>query len=271
MNFSVLMSVYKNEKAEFFKESIESVLQQTVLPDEIILIRDGIVPGELQKVIDFYVKNYDIIKYIPLEVNGGLGNALNIGVREAKNDLVARMDSDDICEKNRFELQIKYFIDNPDVAVCGGQILEFINSPDEPEKKREVPLKHEDICEFIKLRNPFNHMTVMFKKSAVIDAGNYIELPFVEDYYLWCRMFLNGAKFANLKDVLVNVRIGKDMYRRRGGYKYFKSCLTLEKFKYRNHIIGKLCYIKTVSSRFIVQVLMPNNIRGWFMKTFLRK
>lgn len=265
MGFSVLTSVYKNDSPAFFKEAMDSLLNQTLLPDEIILVRDGPVPPELQEVVDGYVKDNALFHYIPLQKNGGLGNALNIGLREAKHELVARMDSDDICRPDRFERQIKFYEEHPEVSVCGGQIMEFIHSPAEPVGKRSVPRSNEEIRRFLQSRNPFNHMTVMFKKSEVMKAGSYIELHLVEDYYLWCRMFLQGAVFGNLDEVLVDARIGADMYRRRGGYKYFKSWLALEKFKRQNGITGMIRFLRTIIMRFIVQVLMPNRLRGWVL------
>ena len=271
MKFSVLMSVYKNENPEYFKLAVESVLNGTVKPDEVVLVRDGEVPPELQSVIDYYVSDNPVFTYIPLSENGGLGNALKIGTEKARCDLIARMDTDDICVQNRFELQLKFFEEHPEVSVCGGQISEFTDSPENPIAKRKVKLSHEDICRFLKGRCPFNHMTVMFKKQAVLDAGNYQHFPLMEDYYLWCRMYLNGAIFANLDEVLVNARVGSDMYKRRGGYKYFKSGYALEKFKLKNKIIGKFEFLKRTAMRFIVQVLMPNGLRGWVLKTFCRK
>ena len=271
MRFSVLMSVYKNERVDYFRAAVDSVLGQTLLPDEIILVRDGPVSDEMQAAIDDYVQKNKLFHYIPLEQNGGLGNALNIGLQAAQNEIVARMDTDDICVEDRFERQMRYFEAHPDVAVCGGQILEFIDSPEELVCKREVPTTHEAIRCFMCTRNSFNHMTVMFRKSAVMAAGNYIDLYFMEDYYLWCRMLLQGAVFGNMEDVLVYARIGKDMFRRRGGYKYFKSWLTLEKFKLRHHMTGRMRYIRTVTMRFVVHVLLPNRVRGWVLKTFSRR
>ncbi len=271
MKFSVLMSVYRKEKREYFVEAMESVLNQTVLPDEIVLVRDGIVPEELQSVIDEYREKYKCICYIPLEENKGLWNALNIGVNEAKNELIARMDTDDICVPNRFELQLNYFQEHPEVDVCGGQIVEFIDEIENLSGKRVVPCTHEEILQYLKARCPFNHVTVMYKKSAVLAAGNYLELPLVEDYYLWCRMAQNGSVFANLPETLTYVRIGEEMFQRRGGLRYYKCCKALEKYKLKNKMITRTRYIKNVLARFIVQVLMPNRLRSWTLKKFARK
>lgn len=270
--FSVLMSVYAKEKVEYFKASIDSVLNQTLLPDEIILVRDGEVPGELQECIDGYLAAHgNLFTYITLEENVGLGRALNCGVTQARNNLIMRMDTDDIAVPDRFERQVTYFDQDPALDILGGQIEEFIDSPDASVSKREVPLDHDGITAFMKARNPMNHMTVAFKKDAVLKAGNYLDMHFAEDYYLWCRMFLAGCRFANLPETLVHVRIGKDMYRRRGGYKYFCSLKRLEDFKRKNKMIGWGAYMKNLILRFGVQVLCPDAVRGKIMKWFARK
>ncbi len=271
MKFSVLMSVYKNESVENFIESMDSILSQSLLPDEIVLMRDGPVPDEMQSVIDEYVSNNACISYYPLEKNQGLGVALSIGVRKAKYDYIARMDTDDVALPNRFERQVEFFESHPDIDVCGGQIYEFIGTIDNISGKREVPLKHDDICEFMKRRNSFNHMTVMFKKESVLNAGNYQDMYLVEDYYLWCRMLNMGFQFGNIDEVLVYARTNEDMYQRRGGYRYFKSWKMIEKYKLQTGITSYRQYMSTLIMRFVVQILMPNKIRGFVLKRFSRK
>lgn len=270
--FSVLMSVYKGEKLTNFISSFESIINQTLKPNEIILIRDGEVYSELQSKIDEYkIKYSEILTYIPLTENKGLGNALNLGVNVAKYDIIARMDTDDVAKLDRFEIQYGFMMENPTIDVVGSNISEFIDDDKNIVSHRIVPYKHNDIVKYLKSRNPFNHMTVMFKKRAVIEAGNYKDLHYLEDYYLWCRMYLNGAKFANIEDVLVNARISEDMYRRRGGYKYFCSWKILKKFMLKNKIISIWNYLYTLFYRFNVQVLCPNKIRGFIIKYFARK
>lgn len=270
MQFSVLMSVYKGEKIDNFKASMDSVLNQTLKANEIILIRDGVVYPELQNIIDVYVENHPTISYYPFDENKGLGEALKFGVQNARNSLILRMDTDDIAVEDRFEKQVSFFESHPEVDVCGGQILEFVDDYHKPISKRSVPLRHEEIVKFIKKRNPFNHMTVAFKRESVLNAGNYRDLFYLEDYYLWCRMLNNGAIFANIDDVLVNARVGEDMYMRRGGYKYFKSWKKLEKYKLSVGITNVFNYLATLTSRFVLQVLMPNSLRGWVFKKFAR-
>lgn len=270
MDFSVLMSIYKNEKISNFKTAMESVLNQTLQPSEIILVRDGEVSKEMQDVINVYAEN-SIVNYLPLEKNQGLGKALAYGLRHAKNEIVARMDTDDICIPERFEIQIKYMEQYPEVDALGGQIIEFVNSPENPRGIRSVPTKPDEIVEYIKKRNPINHMTVVFRKSKVLEAGGYKDMYLVEDYYLWCRMVLKGSILANVPEVVVYARTGEDMFKRRGGFKYFLSWKAIEEFKVRNKMISRFQYIKTLSMRFILQVLTPSMVRGFVLEKFSRR
>ena len=273
MKFSVLISVYKNEKPENFAEAMDSILAQTLLPDEIILMRDGPVPEVMQKTIDKYLygEYRNLFSYYPMEQNRGLGNALRIGVEKAKYDYIARMDTDDVSVPNRFKIQTEYMERHPEISVCGGQIYEFIEKKENVSGKREVPQTHDEITRFMKTRNPFNHVTVMFKRQDVLDAGNYIEMHLVEDYYLWCRMLVKGYQFANLSDILVYARTGENMYLRRGGYKYYLSWKSIENYKLDNGITGITDYVKTLAMRFCIQVLTPNKARGMILKRYARK
>lgn len=272
MNFSVLMSVYKHEEPVFLKQSLDSVINQTVKPSEIVLVRDGQVSGKLQEVIDDYLSIYGgLFKYISFENNMGLGNALRIGLEECSYDIVARMDTDDICVFDRFEKQIKAFQENPEVDLIGGQVVEFEKDIDGIVGERKVPLTNKEIARYLKKRSPFNHPTVMYKKSSVLNAGNYLEMHFVEDYFLWCRMYLNGCRFINLPDDLVYMRVSYAMYERRGGYSYFKMLKTLDKFKRDNKIINRHQYCKNVCIRFAQCVLLPNKVRGLIYRRVLHK
>ena len=150
-------------------------------------------------------------------------------------------------------------------------MAEFIDNPSNIVGVRDVPSEHDDICRYMKKRCPLNHITVIMRKSALEKAGGYQHWHFNEDSYLWARMYLSGARFANLPEVLASARVGKDMYRRRGGYKYYKSERDLFKFMYKNKIINWFEYQQAKFIRFVVQVLMPNSVRQWFFIKFARK
>lgn len=270
--YSVLMSVYINENPQFLRNAIDSILKQTISPDEIVLVEDGPLTDELYLVIDSYISLCpELFNIVKNEKNLGLGLSLKRGLLACKNELVARMDTDDIAVPDRCQQQLSYFCSHPEISIIGGNIAEFIGKTDNIIGYREVPCIDCEIKKYFIKRCPFNHMTVMFKKSSVLAAGNYIDWHYNEDYYLWLRMMQNGAVFANTGTVLVNVRVGEEMYRRRGGTKYFRSEAKLQRYMLKNRIISFPRYVLNVSGRFVLQVLMPNRVRGWIFKKFARK
>lgn len=180
------------------------------------------------------------------------------------------MDSDDICTTKRFEEELSFFVEIG-ADIVGGDIAEFIDDTDNIVGYRRVPKQDVELKQYIKKRCPFNQMTVMFRKSIYEQAGEYLDWYCDEDYYLWLRMMQNGATFANTGTVLVNVRVGKEMYRRRGGLKYFESEAKLQKYMLEHKIITFPIYAFNVVKRFILQVLMPNKIRGWVFQKFARE
>lgn len=273
MEFSVCTSVYRNDKPEFVRVALNSMLvNQSVKPSEIVLVQDGPVPNSLSSLLYEYENEYpEVMHIIRLEKNGGLGNALKLGVENAKYDICARMDSDDICLPDRFEKQLAYLEAHPECDIVGGQMTEFIDTPENIVGRREVPLTNEEIYEFMKSRCALNHVTVMFRKDAVMKAGNYQDWFWNEDYYLWVRMMMAGCKFANILDVAVNVRSGADQYARRGGKKYFDSEIGIKKLMLEKGMINRKEYVVNYVQRFIIQLLLPNSVRGWVFRTFARK
>lgn len=271
--FSVCTSVYKNDKPEFVKEALDSMLvSQSLKPSEIVLVLDGPVPAELSDVLSEYEDNYaDLMHIIRLEKNGGLGNALRVGVESARYEVIARMDSDDICLPDRFEKQMEYLDNHPECDIVGGQMTEFIDDPNNIVGKREVPLSNEEIYEYMKSRCALNHVTVMFRKEAVLKVGNYQDWFWNEDYYLWVRMMKAACKFANISDVVVNVRSGINQYARRGGKKYFYSEIGIKKLMLENGMISRTDFLINYIERFIIQLLIPDSVRGWVFRKFARK
>lgn len=266
------MSVYRNDKTEYVVKAIESItVNQTRRSNEIVLVVDGPVSSELQSLISEYEQSSNFVfKVIRLFENKGLGNALKIGVEQATNEIIARMDSDDISAPDRFEKQIGYMETHPECDLLGGQISEFIDVESNVVGIRRVPCSHTKILMWLKGRCPFNHVSAMMRRSRVLACGNYMDWYCNEDYYLWIRMALAGCKFANLPDTLGNVRVGKDMYARRGGWRYFKSEAALQKYMLANKVISPFRYLFNLSVRFVVQVMMPNRIRGFVFRRMFR-
>lgn len=270
MDFSVSICVYGRDNPEYFHIAIESIINQTVQPNEIVLVVDGPVTENINHVINQY-SNLPYFKVIRLPNNVGYGNARRAGIDNCSYELIALMDADDISITDRFEKQIRCFEDDNQLSIVGGNIKEFIENPNNTIGIREVPENDADIKKYLKKRCPLNQTTVMFKRSAVIEAGGYLDWYCDEDYYLWLRMFQKGANFKNLSDCLVLVRVGEEMYQRRGGWKYFKSEAKLQKYMLTNEIINVDTYLFNITIRLIVQVLMTNRIRGFFFKKFARK
>ena len=269
MSYSVLMSVYKNDNIDDFKNAVDSVLNQSLKPDQIVIVIDGPIPNKLRDALNEYSQANKSIDIVPLSENVGLGRALSIGLPYCRNELVARMDSDDFSLSHRFELQARYLEQHSDVDVLGGQIMEYDSTMENPIAERRVPLEMPDIKKTMKSRNGMNHVTVMYKKSAVIESGNYQDCPYFEDYYLWCRMIKNGYVFHNLDEVLVNVRTGSEMYQRRGGKKYNKAIVDFQKKALKIEFINRFQFIANLCVRLSV-ANMPNALRGYLYKTKLR-
>lgn len=270
LKFSVSICVYGKDNSEHFKVAVDSIIYQTAKPDEVVLVVDGPVPEALNSVINEFEK-IDYFNVIRLEKNQGHGNARRIGLEACTNELVALMDADDISLPNRFEKQLKMFSENPNLSVVGANITEFIDHPNNIVSARKVPENDNDIKKYIKKRCPFNQVTVMLRKSKVKEAGGYIDWYCNEDYYLWLRLHLMKANFKNINDFLVNVRVGDEMYRRRGGWKLFKSEAKLQKFMLNNKIISFFKFLYNVCIRFVIQVLLPNRLRGWVFKKMARE
>ena len=268
--FSVLMSVYAKDRPAWVREALASVLDNTVKPAEVVTVIDGPIPAELQAILTEFSAKYPQIKLCPLAKNGGLGPALAHGIQQCSHELVARMDADDISRPDRFEKQLAYFTAHPDTAVLGGQIQEIDGESLAPVAVRSVPQTDGEIKQYLKTRSPFNHMTVMYRKSAVLSVGNYMPFHLVEDYYLWARMAAKDFIMASLPDIVLNARVDSALYGRRGGWKYFKSNLAMSQKLWELKLISWPTHIFNMCVRFCVQVLMPTRVRSYFYKKALR-
>ncbi len=266
---SILLSVYAKENAEFLEQSLVSIFNQTLIPDEVILVEDGPLTNELYKILDSYGGLYPQLKRIPLSINSGLGHALNEGLKHCSNELVARMDSDDVCFPDRFEKQVKFMTENPNIDISGTWIEEFENHIENNVSIRKVPTSHEEIARYIGKRNPLNHPSVIFRKEAVLKAGSYQSFLLFEDWYLWARMMVNGCKFANIPECLLHFRTSLDVMSRRGGMKYAKSSFRFQKELYRLGLISGFDAVKNGIMRGIVY-LLPNRLRALVYFKLLR-
>lgn len=229
-DFSVLMSVYQKEKPVFLDQALMSIEEQTVIPDQIVLVEYGPLTAELDKVIEEHQKRfsnkYELLK---LTSNRGLGAALQKGIERCRYEWIARMDTDDIAVKNRFELQLRAIVKEPQLAVIGGQVDEFAGSPEQVVGRRKVPLLNAELRAFIKWRSPFNHPTVMLNKKAVLQVGNYQANGKIEDYFLWSRVMLAGYEVKNLPEILVHMRVDAGIYQRRGDVENLRQIFKLRR------------------------------------------
>lgn len=267
--YSVLMSVYHKEKPAYLKESLHSMLNQSVPPDEIILVKDGPLTAALDDAIAEYAHRENF-KVIALPENLGLGKALNIGLQNCKHELVARMDTDDISKKNRCETQIKMLEDNK-ISVVGSAVEEFMDDDENFIAFRTVVEDSKAISRYMKYRNPMNHPTVMFRKKVIEAVGGYQDCYLHEDYFLWIRLLEKGFLFKNINQPLVKMRVTDETYKRRGGFKYFCTQKRMYDYMLQNKIINIREYFMNNFVRFVFRVLIPNSLRKFLYLRFLRK
>jgi glycosyltransferase involved in cell wall biosynthesis len=269
MKLSVLMSVYRKESPDFLAQSLESLCAQTVQADEVVVVKDGPLGEELNATIDSFCGKLQIVA-VPLEKNVGLGLALRAGLVACRGELVARMDTDDICCADRFEKQLVFFAGNPDVDVVGGAIGEFESDRSKIEAIRRLPSSAEELSRFARFRNPLNHMTVMFRKASVIEAGNYERCANLEDYHLWARMLMRGAQFHNLPDILVYARCGNGMQLRRGGLQYLTEEIKLHSYFAQIGFLSTGQFLRNIVTRAPVR-MAPVSLRSMTYRGMLRQ
>lgn len=269
--YSVLMSVYSKEKPEWLKLAIESMQAQSLQSDDFVLVCDGPLTPELDCVVaEKQSQMGKNLKVVRLEKNMGLGRALNEGLRHCSNELIARMDSDDIAYPDRCERQVAVFNQNPQVSICSGTVVEFSETPENASYKRMLPEQNDEIVEFAKRRNPFNHPCVMYKKSAVEAVGSYQDFYLLEDYYLWLRMLMAGYEGHNIQEPLLYMRAGAGMYKRRAGWRYAKTQINLFRFMKSCGFIRNSQYVRSCTVRSI-SALAPNWLREFMFETLLRR
>lgn len=270
MKYSVLMSLYKNEKVEYLDKSIMSMLSQTVVPDEIVIVKDGPLTKELEDTLNNYLNSYpNLFKIIPSKENLGLGLALNLGLCNCKNELVARMDTDDISLPTRCEKQLKKFNENKNLGIVGTMIDEFSKDESNIVSSRKVPITYDEIYKFSKRRSPFNHPTVMYKKSLVLEVGGYKDFKKCQDFNLFGRMLQNGIKAENIPESLLLFRAGDNFIEKRGNWLSTKSYIKSSYDLYKNKYINILDFLYIFFGQLTI-FMVPTSIRKIIYKKLLR-
>lgn len=273
MKYSVLMAVYKNDDSKYLHRALTSIYdEQTVKPDEIVIVFDGPLTAELYGVLnDFRNGKEDFVFYFPQDVNMGLGEALKIGSEHCSGDYIFRMDSDDISHPQRFEKTIAYIEAHPEIDVVGTDIAEFYSSPNEKNMRvRSCPSDHNDIVKMGKKRNPMNHVTVCIKKASLIKCGGYESLLLLEDYFLWIKMIAAGCLLGNINESLVYVRIGNGFHSKRGSKIRINGWKFLQEYMVANGLISKseaamnMLYIR-------VFTYCPTKIKKYIYEKYLRQ
>jgi glycosyltransferase involved in cell wall biosynthesis len=268
LKISVLISVYAKESPEYLREALHSLVEQTVPANQIVLVCDGPLTPFLERVIDEFTILLPLT-LVRLHKNVGLAYALNAGLPYCKYEWIARFDSDDLCEKLRFEMQLEFICNNPDVDVFGSNILEFETNSRTPHAIRQVKVTHEEILATARFRNPLNHMTVFFRKAIVLKADGYPHDALNEDYALWVKLMMSGCKFGNLSTPLVRARAGEKMVSRRGGFSYLLTELQMQRRLKRLGFISTRVFVFNISVRVVVR-LVPNFLRRIIYTEFLR-
>ncbi|WP_066414390.1 glycosyltransferase [Halorubrum aethiopicum] len=268
--FSVLIATYEGDDPDDLSRALQSVIDQTVRPDEIVVVADGPLTAELEAALDdFESAHPDLLTRTALSTNQGLGAALNHGVETCSHEWIARMDSDDIAVEDRFEQQFEYLDENPETDVLGGYIGEFSDDPDDIETVREVPTTPDRIRSMARFRCPLNHPTVMFRRSAVLEVGNYRPLRSMQDYDLWMRMLAKDYRLLNTPTILVKCDAGKELFARRGGLSYARIEMKLQYEFFRLGMNSVPVFLLNICVRIPLR-LIPNRLRGFVYRVFLR-
>lgn len=270
MKFSVLIPVCNKEKPENLKQSIESIINQTVKPNQIVIVKDGELSNNLNEIIEILKKQYpEMIDILSVNKQTSLGKVLNEGIKICKNPYIARMDSDDIARKDRFEKQLKYIQEHPEIDLLGGYIEEYDENMKKATSLRKVPTTKEEIYKTISKQSPFNHSTVILKKESILLIEGYNDCP-LEDYDLWIKMRMQNMEMANLPEILVDYRTSLNMYKRRTGLKYLKGVIEIERLLLENKLINKFQYNKNILERAIL-AFVPAKMKIFLYPKVIRK
>jgi len=269
--YSVLMTVYKNDNAEYFDLALESMFSQTVPTDDFVLVCDGPLKNEHNEIINKYRNIYgDIFNVVRLEENKGLWNALNVGIGKCKNQLIARMDSDDIAFVNRCEKQLKVFHENKNLMYLGSYVKEFLENVDNVVSERRVPLEQNEIIDFARRRNPFNHPSVMYKKDVILGVGGYKKMRRCEDYDMAVRVLMSGAECKNIDESLLYYRLTDDSFDRRKNWSNTKGFIYVRYLNFKRGF-SSIFDLLLPSVFQVMLCMMPIGVTKVFYQKVLRK
>ena len=269
MDYSILQTVYKSDSPVYLKLTIESMLSQTLRSDDYVLVEDGPLPEELESVVGFYEKNYPEFHVVRLASNVGLGKALNEGLPLCKNELIARMDSDDISMPNRCEKQVIAFENDPELDIVGCPVKEFVGTPDNIVGQRDVPLDNESIHKYVRRRDPFNHPTVMYRKSKVMKYGPYGDYRKNQDTDLWIKLLSNGCKARNLDEYLLMFRFDEGTYKKRKSWTNTKTLINIRWNAYKKKICSLWDFIVVAGAQLAIYI-MPSSLQRFIYQHILR-
>ena len=270
-NYSILTTLYKNDNPEFLRQSIDSMLAQTILTNDYVIVVDGPITKELEKVLDEYCKKYDFFHIVRLKENGGLGVALRVGIKECKNELIARLDADDLSVPERCELQLNEFEKDSKLAIVGSDMYEFDDDPRNLKDLKKMPATSKQIYEYGKRRNPFNHSSVMYKNSVIESMGNYSTMRRSQDVELWSKVIFSGYKCMNISKPLILFRTdGSNRVRRKKKWSNVKSDLKIFKRNYKMGYSSLFDYLYICIYQ-ISFYLMPEKIANFLYMKLFRK
>ncbi|MBO5280286.1 MAG: glycosyltransferase [Clostridia bacterium] len=271
MNYSILTTLYKNDSPEYLKQSIDSMLEQTVLTDDYVIVADGPLTPELDSVLASYAGQYPFINLVRLPENGGLGVALREGLKHCKNELVARLDADDLSMPERCEMQLSLFEKEDDLAMVGSDMLEFADDPNVISDRKKMPTEPDEIYRYGKRRNPFNHSSVMYKKSVIESVGSYSTMRRSQDVELWSKLLYAGHKCRNIGIPLIKFRCGDTRVKRKKKWSNVKSDLKIFRNNYKMGYAGFFDYMYVCITQ-IGFFILPSKLAGYlYMKLFRSK
>ena len=265
-DFTVLMAVYAGDRGAWVEQALVSVMNQTLVPQQVLVVEDGPIPPDVRASLDAF----PTLQRVALPANVGLSGALQVGLGHCRNELVARVDSDDVNELSRFALQVAEMTARPNLSVLSGYVAEFDEDDAAPYAVRTVPVGVAEVARAAKWRSPVNHPAVMMRRTHVDAVGGYSGFEGLEDYFLWGKLLAAGRQIDNLPEVLVRMRAGAAQGRRRGGWRYAQTEFGL----LRAFVgIGFLSWPQAVVAM-VVRLplrLVPDRVRTFVYRSVLRR